>query len=173
MSAQVVSSIPGRTRFKVGPKRRNHQEMERLASGLEAHPDVRDVQYNVQTGSILVYHDPHQSDVHEISRVLRDLGCVFSGVTGTSDLVSIDDQSGNKLDFNSAIADLNQQVLQATNGLVDLRYVLPIGLGALSVLQFLTFGWQFDIVPWYILAYFAIDSFIKLNFDEDPNTQSS
>jgi len=168
MPTQVVSSIPGRTRFRVPPKRRNHQEMERIANGLQAHPDVHNVQINVQTGSILVHHDPDRSDVHEVKDVLRDLGCMFTGVTGTSDLIPVKDQSGKNLDFNSAIADLNERVLQLTNGMVDLRYVLPVGLGALAVLQLLTYGLQFEIVPWYILAYFAIDSFIKLNFDEEP-----
>jgi len=170
---QVVSSIPGRTRFKVPQKRRNSQEMERLTNSLQAHPDVHDVKYNVQTGSILVHHDPQHSDANELKDVLRDVGCVFTDVTGTSDLVSAGSSDGNGFDFGSAIADLNERVLQLTNGTVDLRYILPLGLGALAVVQFLTYGWQFDIVPWFILLYFAIDSFIKLNFDQQPETQSS
>ncbi len=170
---RIVSSIPGRTRFKVSPDHHNVQEMEKLASGLEAHSDVHDVQYNVQTGSILVHHDPHHAIFNEVKDVLRDLGCVFSDITGTAELVSIKDESGNNLDFNSAISDLNERVLQATNGMLDLRYVLPLGLGTLAVLQLLTYGWQFNVVPWYILAYFAFDSFLKLNFNEESATQSS
>ncbi len=169
----VVSSTPGRTRFKVPPHRRTHQQMEQLAASIEAHPDVQGVQFNTQTGSLLVHHDPNQAILHEVKDALRDLGCVFADVTGTSELVSFKDESGKNLDFDSAIEHLNSQVLELTNGIVNLQYVLPLGLGLLAVLQFLTFGWQFDIVPWYVLFYFAVDSFIKLNLQEEPETVTS
>ncbi len=171
-NAQVVSSSPGRTRFKLPPHRRNYQEMERISSGLQAHPDVHDVQFNTQTGSILVHHDPHRSDQHEMKDVLRDLGCIFGDITGTEDLLSVGTSEGS-LDFGSAISDLNQQVLLATNGVVDLRYIIPVGLGALAVLQFLTYGWQFDIVPWFVLAYFAVESFSRLDLNQDPATPAT
>jgi len=171
---QVVSSSPGRTRFKIPPHHRNYQDMERLSSGLQAHPDVHDVQFNTQTGSILVHHDPHRSDVHEMKDVMRDLGVIFADITGSADLLSIGTSGGDSsFDFTSAITDLNQRVLLATNGVVDLQYVVPLGLGALAVVQLLTFGWQFDLVPWFVLAYFAVDSFIKLDLNQDPATQSN
>lgn len=171
---QVISHTPGRTRFKLPPHRRSYQEMERIASGLQAHPDVHDVQFNTQAGSVLVHHDPHRSNVHEMKDVMRDLGVVFADVSGTSDLLSVGTSGGeNSFDFTSAISDLNQQVLAITNGVVDLRYIVPLGLGGLAVLQLLTFGWQFDLVPWFVLAYFAVDSFIKLDLNQDPATQSN
>jgi len=169
---EVVSSTPGRTRFKLPSHRRNYQEMERIASGLQAHPGVSDVQFNTQTGSILVHHQSHHASLHQVKGCLEDLGVIFADVTGTSDLLSLG-KSDSSPDFNSAITDLNQQVLEITNGVVDLRLILPLGLGALAVLQFLTFGWQFDIVPWFVLAYFAVDSFIKLNDNQGPATQTS
>lgn len=171
---EVASHTPGRTRFKLPPHRRNYQEMERIASGLQSHPDVRDVEFNTQTGSILVHHDPKHSDLHEMKGVMRDLGVIFADVTGSADILSVGSSGGeSSFDFNSAITDLNQQVLALTNGIVDLRYVVPIGLGALAVLQLMTFGWQFDVVPWFVLAYFAIDSFIDLNSSKQaPATHS-
>ena len=172
MTTHIASTIPGRTRFKVPPKRRNPEEMARLASGLQAHPDVHDVQYNAQTGSILVHHHHHPDTVGDVCDTLRDLGCVFADVTGTKELITIKSQSGTDLDFDSAISDLNRRFLELTNGLVDLRFVLPIGIGTLAVLQLITFGWQFEVVPWYVLAYFAFDSFIKLNFSQNGDVQS-
>ena len=102
---------------------------------------------------------------------LRDLGCVFADVTGTNELITVKSESGTDLNFDSAIADLNQRVLELTNGIVDLRFVLPVGLGTLAVLQLMTFGWQFEVVPWFVLAYFAFDSFIKLNSFSDGDGQ--
>ncbi|MBV9387238.1 MAG: hypothetical protein JOZ78_12515 [Chroococcidiopsidaceae cyanobacterium CP_BM_ER_R8_30] len=172
--SQVVSHTPGRTRFKLPPHRRNYQEMERIASGLQSHPDVQDVQFNTQTGSILVHHDAQHSDLQEMKGVMRDLGVVFADLTGSADLLSVGSSGGEgSFDFNSAISDLNQQVLALTNGIIDLRYVLPIGLGALAVFQLMTFGWQFDVVPWFVLAYFAIDSFMDLNSNQEPAAQNS
>ena len=170
----VVSSTPGRTRFRVPPKRRNYQEMERIASGIQANPDVDDVQFNVQTGSILVHHKSHHGSFQNICDTLRDLGCVFGDVTGTSELLPLNGKSAeNKLDFDTAISDLNKRVRQATNGMVDLRFVLPLAFSALAVVQFLTYGLQFELVPWFVLAYFAVESFIRLNFNQAPATQSS
>jgi hypothetical protein len=149
--------------------------MERIASGIQAHPDVQNVQFNTQTGSILVHHDPHRSNSHEMKGVMRDLGCIFGDITGTEDLLAAG-TSDNSLDFGNAISDLNKRVLEITNGVVDLRLVIPLGLGALAVFQLLTYGLQFELVPWFVLAYFAVDSFFKLDLNQDPEesaTQSS
>ncbi|MBV8884618.1 MAG: hypothetical protein JO235_11570 [Chroococcidiopsidaceae cyanobacterium CP_BM_RX_35] len=172
--SQVVSHTPGRTRFKLPPHRRNYQEMKQIASCLQSHPDVHDVRFNAQTGSILVHYDPHRSDLQEMKGVMRDLGVVFADVTGSADLLSLS-SSGKEssFNFNSAISDLNQQVLALTNGVINLRYVLPLGIGVLAVLQLITFGWQFEVVPWFVLAYFAIDTFIKLNSNQEPDIQNS
>lgn len=61
------------------------------------------------------------------------------------------------------ISDLNEQVKQTTTGVVDLRSLLPAGLAALALRQLLSKGLQLDEIPWYTLAWYGFDSFMKLN----------
>jgi hypothetical protein len=73
-------------------------------------------------------------------------------------------------DLTTAISDLNKQVGLATNGVVDLRLLVPVGLGALAIRQLLRNGLQIEAAPWYVLAYYAFDSFIKLHYTAEPST---
>ncbi|WP_228054719.1 DUF5132 domain-containing protein [Gloeocapsopsis crepidinum] len=69
-----------------------------------------------------------------------------------------------------AFKDINTQVRQATNNMADLQLLLPLGLGAIALRQLLTKGLQIEEIPWYVLAWYAFDSFIKLN--ETPTSRS-
>ncbi|MFM6157086.1 MAG: hypothetical protein ACKO3K_19875 [Cuspidothrix sp.] len=63
----------------------------------------------------------------------------------------------------NAVFLLNKRVERATDGTVDLRFMFPLALGILSVRQLTIKGLQLDIIPWYVLAWYAFDSFLKLN----------
>ena len=43
---------------------------------------------------------------------------------------------------------------------------MPLGLGTLALGQLITKGPQLDKIPWYNLAWYAFDSFNKLNQPE-------
>lgn len=60
-------------------------------------------------------------------------------------------------------SDLNEQVKHATNGVADLRLILPLGLSAIALRQLLIKGPQLDTIPWYVLAWYAFENFTKLN----------
>ncbi|MGV2827982.1 DUF5132 domain-containing protein [Myxosarcina sp. GI1(2024)] len=62
-----------------------------------------------------------------------------------------------------AVSELNEKVDWLTNGYVDLRFLLPLGLGTLALGQLLIQGPQLDKIRWYNLAWYAFDSFNKLN----------
>jgi hypothetical protein len=68
-------------------------------------------------------------------------------------------------ELNKAISNINSDLVQMSNGLLDLRLLFPLGLSALAVRQILIRGWQIDEIPWYALAWYAFDSFSKLNLD--------
>jgi hypothetical protein len=46
---------------------------------------------------------------------------------------------------------------------VDLRFLFPLSLSLLALRQLLVKGWQLELIPWYVLAWYAFDSFIKLH----------
>lgn len=170
--SHVVSSTPGRTRLRVSDKRRNPQEMARIASALKARPEVHDVSTNVQTGSILVHHDQQHSSLYDISATLRDLGVILGEVTDT-EIPFLQGKSDMATGLTSAISDLNQRVGLATNGVVDLRFLFPLGLAALALRQLQRNGLQIDAAPWYVLAWYAFDSFIKLHSTQEPQATNA
>ncbi|HEY9670817.1 MAG TPA: hypothetical protein V6D11_05185 [Waterburya sp.] len=165
----VVSSTPSRTRLRVPSKRRTPQEMARIANALQAHPDVNDVKTNVQTGSIVVHHAHKDNSLDEISGVLQDLGIILGSVSDV-ELPFTQGKSEVANDLTSAVADLNERVGQATHGFVDLRMLVPVGLATLSLRELIRNGWEFETAPWYVLAWYAFDSFIKLHYTAEPPT---
>ena len=158
--SHMVSLTPGRLRFKVDRKHRNREVMEPLTQALKSHLGVYDVRANPHSGSITVLHSPEHTDYDEIYATLKDLGVIFGNITGEKSEVAED--------ITSAIYDLNRRVKAATSGVVDLRLLMPLGLGVLAVRQLLAKGMQLDIVPWYVLAWYSFDSFIKLHYTSDP-----
>lgn len=168
----IVSSTPNRTRLRVSQKRRNPQEMKRIASAIKASPEVQEVRANVQTGSIVVYHAPHSSILDNISATLQDLGVIL-GSAAEVEVPVMEGKSEVASDLTSAVADLNQRYGLATNGVIDLRMLIPIGLGALAIRQGLKNGWLIEAAPWYVLAYYAFDSFIKLHYTAEPSTDKA
>ncbi len=66
---------------------------------------------------------------------------------------------------------LDTQTRSLTRGWVDLKTVIPLGLGAIALRQLLTKGFQLEDIPWYVLAWYAFDSFMILNRDADPGDE--
>jgi len=66
-----------------------------------------------------------------------------------------------------AISDLEKHLSSGTRDLLDLKLLVPLGFGALAVLQLARQGLQIGSAPWYLLAYFAFESYVKLHSPED------
>jgi hypothetical protein len=61
------------------------------------------------------------------------------------------------------LSSLNQEIGRATNGNFDLRVLVPLAFSAFALRQLLVKGWQIDEIPWYTMAWYAFDSFVKLH----------
>lgn len=157
-SVQVVSSTPGRLRLRVAPAQRQLANMERICKALQAHSQVDRLKTNIHHGSITISHTALGGGLENIYAVLKDLGVVFAETT-----TPIGDRSIAATGVANAAVDLNQRVARASNGAIDLRFLFPLGLGLLSIRQLAIKGLQLEIIPWYVLAWYAFDSFIKLH----------
>jgi hypothetical protein len=80
-----------------------------------------------------------------------------------------DDISDISKDFINVIADINDDVGRLTNGVADLRLLVPLGLSLLTMRQLIERGIQLEEIPWYILAWYAFDSFMKLNIENNSS----
>jgi hypothetical protein len=139
--------------------------MKRIASALEANPKISQVRTNVQNGSIIIEHERENGSFENVFATLRDLGIIFADLT--------QEKSGAAAELTNAVTDLNKRVQQATQGMVDLRFLFPLGLGTLAVRQLVVKGLQFETIPWYVLAWYTFDSFIKLHNSSQPQSTNS
>lgn len=155
---QVVSSTPGRLRLRIAPAQRQLANMERICKALQAHPQVDRLKTNIHHGSITISHIAPAGNLESIYAALRDLGAIFAETTTLTG-----DKSIAAAGVANAAVDLNQRVTRASHGAVDLRFLFPLGLGLLSIRQLAIKGLQLEIIPWYVLAWYAFDSFIKLH----------
>lgn len=162
---RVVSSTPGRLRLRVAQSHRQTREMQRIASALQAHPQINSVHTNTEHGSITIYHAQEDGSLDNVLGTLGDLGIIF-GTMATGG------RSEAAAGVTNAVVDLNKRVENVTSGAVDLRFLFPLGLAALSVRQLLNKGLQFEVIPWYVLGWYAFDSFIKLHGTSQPQSQS-
>lgn len=158
---KIISETYGRLRLRVAPLHRHPQEMQRIAHMLQAQPHVTQVRTNVNSGSIIINHDGQNSTLENVLTTLLDLGVTFADVTeGNSEAAE---------DMKSTIINLNRRFDRATGGEVDLRFLFPLGLSILAVRQVMVKGLELEIIPWYVLAWYAFDSFLKLNSNSQPD----
>lgn len=153
---QVISHTPGRLRLRVSHSDRVY--LQDLQQTLLNHPEIADVRTNTNQGSITIYHRFPSSQLTEVMGILEDFGIILGDIfnIGTGRTIAAET-------VTSTIIDLNRRIKRSTNGEFDLRVLFPLGLACLSVRQLLIKGLQLEIIPWYVLAWYAFDSFLKLH----------
>jgi hypothetical protein len=139
----ILSMTPVRLRLKIaGGDRLGEtisQQMQNITNCLNTDPQISHVKTNMYSGTLVIYHDN------------------LAGVLATLDNMGI----------SFAKSDLNQQI-RTINSAVDLRLLFPLGLSILAVRQLILKGLQIEAIPWYVLAWYAFDSFMKLNVYPPP-----
>lgn len=157
VEARVVSVTPGRLRLRLPARHRETAELRGLEKTLEQRSEIADVQANPRTGSIILRYDPQQVTADELRAALAE-----AGVDAVREPVPSDGARTAGADPVNAAGAVDRWV-RATTGGGDLRTLLPIGLAALSLRQALRDVPGLDRAPWYLLAWYAFDSFVKLN----------
>jgi hypothetical protein len=160
--AQILCQTPGRIRMRVAHPHRQKHKIDPIERSLNEKLGIYRVRTNIGSGSITVFHAKEQIDSESMVAILRDLGILFLDLTEVA-AIPTPGHSEAAVEVTKAMVDLNQRVKRITNGAIDLRFLLPLSLGSLAVRQLLIRGLQLDLIPWYVLAWYAFDSFIKLH----------
>jgi hypothetical protein len=164
IATKIISYTPGRLRLRVAQSDRLPERMQRITSILSSRPNIHQVKTNLHQGTIVINHLASQEGLTDVLATLEDLGLIFAEITeGKTEATTT---------ITNAILDLNQRVFSASGGVADLRLLFPLGLGLLSVRQLILKGWQLEVIPWYVLAWYAFDSFIKLNTNHQEALKS-
>ena len=169
--ACIVSQTPGRLRLRVAKQCRKQEEIERIAPILQERLQIYSLRTNLQTGSITILYAEEQDSFEQISCLLRQLGVSLED--SLSQPQNINDRSpfGKSIASSEAAAEvistfsqLDRKVKLATEAAIDLRFLLPFGFSILALRQLLVKGLALEAIPWYVLAWYAFDSFIKLHY---------
>jgi hypothetical protein len=122
------------------------QELNRRLSSL---PDVDTVRINEQTGSVLLLGKP-TARLEEVA----------------SSLVEVVEQAGPEQAPEVVAVELVKQIdgglRRASGGRLSLRWVVPAAFVGLGFRQLLVQGFAVGALPWYVLLYYGVDSFLKM-----------
>ena len=161
---RVVDQIPGRVRIRVSRGELTDGFVRELEAALPALQGFQRVQVSPGTGSVLISYNPVEVELPVLLERLRLAGLLDVRAAGPSaPLPKEVPVSLSAQRVQRALNDADVRVSQLTGGRWDLRSVMPLVLGALALRQLLTGAGQIAAAPWYVLAWYAFDSFIKLN----------
>ena len=152
--AVVVSTVPGRLRIRVARGPSAAGELAGVARALDALDEVTEVAVRLHAASVVAQFDPR--DAASVTDRLEALGVTVpaAGHPGAAEdpAAVVRDAAGA---LNAAVA---RRVPNA-----DLRTLVPLGLGLLSVRQALRGRDRLGDAPWYLLAWYASETFFKFH----------
>ncbi len=167
--AYIVSQIPGRLRLRIAKESRKREEIERIAKVLQERLEIYRLRNNLQTGSITIFYAKEHSNFEQIRILLQQLGVSLQD--SISKPTNTEGRSEAGAEVISTFSQLNRRVKLATDDAIDLRFLVPLGFSILAARQLLLKGFLIETIPWYVLAWYAFDSFIKFHYSTDnkPN----
>jgi len=161
---RVAHAVPGRVRIKLDARVLTEDRGARLQVALLGLPDIEAVQTTTRTGSVVIVYDPEALDTLSLIARVRQARLL------ALEPPVVDLYAGHQLPLSQTAQGIhrtfsgaNVRLSEITNGRWDLRSVLPFALGTLALRQLVTDFGAIGAAPWYVLAWYAFDSFWKLN----------
>jgi hypothetical protein len=163
---RIVHASPGRIRAKVPREAFDGAALREAEAALLAVPGVQAVRRNAAASSVLVSYDPSVATVPDLFAALA--ATRVSLVVPEDEAAENPGRGGNRstvarwlaLPFQTA----DRSVREATDHTIDVRTLLPVGLAALAAREVLS--GRAHMAPWYTLAWWAFDSYLKLQRPE-------
>lgn len=162
---EILSLTPGRIRLRVDLSTYSQEEIDLRVVSLDNQLAIEKVRINIEVGSLTIFYDSQSINTVDILEQLNKLGLTFSEKSITSSLF-IPNSSKTAVHITQVSNNINQVIKQASNNIVDLGVIVPLAFGLLAWRQLMLKGWQLETIPWYVLAWYAFDSFIKLQNTE-------
>lgn len=154
---RAVSAIPGRIRLRAVAH--GEPELSSVAEELDSWPTVTSVQMRDRSSSVIVRFPPQHTN--EVADGLLQLGVDLQAIgrpLSEDDPAAVIAAAGRRA--NGAVA----ARLRGT----DLRLLLPLGLGLISLRRAMRGGDRLADAPWYVLAWYASETFWKFHGGRAP-----
>lgn len=167
VDAYVHHHLPGRLRLRVPAAKGENDELREISSAIARTPGINQVEYNPITGSILIQYSPEQ---------YKNLRSLESGLSASAAPIALNNShpahhgsqrpqhwrgrsiAARRVD--SFFKQLDREIRTATDNEVDLKFILPFGVGVLGLVAIRTSS----ITPlWLTLLIFAFNSFLGLH----------
>ena len=136
----------------MGKEHREEELLEDLGRRLKAHEGVDSVDINAVSGSVLVQGADSESLRHALDGVFSVIERAKEegvGEMGVDSAVSL-------------IKQLDAKLSDATGRRISLRWLVPAAFITVGVRQAVVQGISVGAIPWYVLLYYGVDSFLKL-----------
>jgi hypothetical protein len=170
---RIVSRAPGRMRVRLGREHRDPEALAQIQRELGAQAGVSSVTTDHRTGSILVRYDHLALAKDDVTSMLLDVGIVALDLIGAEDAADelgeeraprgVAPHSTGASSVLDAVTDLDHRISRLTGGRLDLKLLVPAGLGLLALRQIGLNGLGLGQVPGYVLLWYTFDSFYKLH----------
>ena len=151
---EVVSAVAGRMRLRARRRPLGGEALAALGGALEAIDGVSDVELRAQSSSAVIRFDA--ADTASVADGLRALGVEVPerrAASGVADPAAV---------IGEAASAVNRAVAGRVPG-ADLRLLVPLGLGLLSVRQALRGRDRVGDAPWYLLAWYASETYFRFH----------
>jgi hypothetical protein len=171
---QIVSHAAGRMRVRLQQQHRDPAALEAIEDRLSEHAAIDSITTNQRTGSVLVHYDHQRLTKDDLVELLWDAGLVARELLGAADIPgdlgravstspSSAPHSATATSLLDALTDLDRRLSKLTNGKLDVKLLVPTGLGLLAIRQIAMNGLGLSQVPGYVLLWYTFDSFYKLH----------
>lgn len=157
----IVHTLPGRTRLRVHPTPLEVETAEAIATHLAAQAGVTEVEVNRLTGSIRSNHRDDLSALDLLEAVRATLPGAVALAAGQAPPPAEPPTSRSAVarSVAQAFKAVNQQVLTATNGSLDLGTIAALGFAGTGAVEVMVKG-NLPAPPWFNLAWWAFRTFI-------------
>ena len=127
-----------------------------------------------RTGSALFMYDPDELDPEAVVDLLHEADEAFSHLVPPAFRADLDRPlSTAASQVYQRFSRANRSMMRATQGRLDLRMLFPVALAGLAVRQLTRQGLGLRTAPWYVLAYYAFDSYVKLHANDVEGLKAS
>ena len=175
---RIVSHAPGRMRVRLQPQHRDPAALQDIEQDLGSQDGVKAVTTDARTGSVLVHYDHRTLTRDDLTDMLLDVGVVALDLLGAEEVAEdvvtgpgkdrpplggVAPHSAPAAGILDALTDLDQRISQLSGGKLDLKILVPAGLGLLALRQIGLNGLGLGQMPGYVLLWYTFDSFYKLH----------
>lgn len=156
---EILSNTSGRIRLRFLPECRDLELMTEVSTTARLMlGSAKTVRLNPTIGTLTITYETGELDITELGQTLTALGIEFVTETPNVAGANVSEQ------LKQVVSGWNKRVNHATGGTSDLRVLVPFFLGLLALRQVLNKNSpRLRLAPWYMLAWYAFDSFMQLN----------